>query len=119
MPAFLHCPGVQRAHQYPCDHQPLGDAPASNRGVGAVIEILQSGNEMLREAGYSAEPVRIGSRDALVFESDTVLRSEEHTSELQSLMRISYAVFCLKKKNTQNRQAKTTSQFSTTLYDTG
>src|SRR3546814_9287570 len=30
----------------------------------------------------------------------TELRSEEHTSELQSLMRISYAVFCLKKKNT-------------------
>src|SRR3546814_6547369 len=29
-------------------------------------------------------------------------RSEEHTSELQSLMRISYAVFCLKKKNTKN-----------------
>src|SRR3546814_6665000 len=31
--------------------------------------------------------------------ADTVSRSEEHTSELQSLMRISYAVFCLKKKN--------------------
>src|SRR3546814_1363709 len=30
-------------------------------------------------------------------------RSEEHTSELQSLMRISYAVFCLKKKNNQQR----------------
>src|SRR3546814_8511370 len=30
------------------------------------------------------------------------LRSDEHTSELQSLMRISYAVFCLKKKNTQS-----------------
>src|SRR3546814_8684548 len=30
-------------------------------------------------------------------------RSEEHTSELQSLMRISYAVFCLKKKNTKNK----------------
>src|SRR3546814_3485981 len=29
------------------------------------------------------------------------MRSEEHTSELQSLMRISYAVFCLKKQNTQ------------------
>src|SRR3546814_1700736 len=29
-------------------------------------------------------------------------RSEEHTSELQSLMRISYAVFCLKKKNDKN-----------------
>src|SRR3546814_9142130 len=34
------------------------------------------------------------------------IRSEEHTSELQSLMRISYAVFCLKKKkNTQNAKA--------------
>src|SRR3546814_5331831 len=32
-----------------------------------------------------------------------VFRSEEHTSELQSLMRISYAVFCLKKKKTQQR----------------
>src|SRR3546814_9918069 len=31
---------------------------------------------------------------------DTIDRSEEHTSELQSLMRISYAVFCLKKKKT-------------------
>src|SRR3546814_10605350 len=31
-------------------------------------------------------------------------RSEEHTSELQSLMRISYAVFCLKKKNTTTKQ---------------
>src|SRR3546814_11902676 len=30
-----------------------------------------------------------------------ILRSEEHTSELQSLMRISYAVFCLKKKKTK------------------
>src|SRR3546814_10080291 len=33
-----------------------------------------------------------------------VQRSEEHTSELQSLMRISYAVFCLKKKNTNHKQ---------------
>src|SRR3546814_1605072 len=31
-----------------------------------------------------------------------LVRSEEHTSELQSLMRISYAVFCLKKQNTTN-----------------
>src|SRR3546814_6400728 len=33
-------------------------------------------------------------------------RSEEHTSELQSLMRISYAVFCLKKKKTNNQKHK-------------
>src|SRR3546814_2874686 len=35
-------------------------------------------------------------------------RSEEHTSELQSLMRISYAVFCLKKKRTANVKTTTT-----------
>src|SRR3546814_5230743 len=35
-------------------------------------------------------------------------RSEEHTSELQSLMRISYAVFCLKKKHLNNTTTKTT-----------
>src|SRR3546814_5232168 len=40
---------------------------------------------------------RTWSRGRLV--SHAWLRSEEHTSELQSLMRISYAVFCLKKKN--------------------
>src|SRR3546814_10344551 len=33
-----------------------------------------------------------------------VVRSEEHTSELQSLMRLSYAVFCLKKKNKKHHQ---------------
>src|SRR3546814_6087784 len=36
-----------------------------------------------------------------------IVRSEEHTSELQSLMRISYAVFCLKKKNPQHPQPTT------------
>src|SRR3546814_6651974 len=42
-------------------------------------------------AGAARAEVPAGRRDC---------RSEEHTSELQSLMRISYAVFCLKKKNT-------------------
>src|SRR3546814_8656867 len=35
------------------------------------------------------------------------IRSEEHTSELQSLMRNSYAVFCLQKKNKMHKQTKT------------
>src|SRR3546814_4227971 len=35
-----------------------------------------------------------------------VVRSEEHTSELQSLMRISYAVFCLKKKTQKNKKTE-------------
>src|SRR3546814_5544079 len=38
---------------------------------------------------------------------DQLVRSEEHTSELQSLMRISYAVFCLKKKTITNRYPTT------------
>src|SRR3546814_5849987 len=42
-----------------------------------------------RDRAVGATPVRSGCRSP---------RSEEHTSELQSLMRISYAVFCLKKK---------------------
>src|SRR3546814_2068428 len=43
--------------------------------------------------------------------SQAELRSEEHTSELQSLMRISYAVFCLKKKNNwQKKRQKDHSQ---------
>src|SRR3546814_7951624 len=40
------------------------------------------------------------------------LRSEEHTSELQSLMRISYAVFCLKKKKTQTNNSKQDAQYN-------
>src|SRR3546814_7486911 len=47
----------------------------------------QSNPMLAKQAGYS-DAVRPFS-----------IRSEEHTSELQSLMRISYAVFCLKKKN--------------------
>src|SRR3546814_6044727 len=47
------------------------------------------------------EPVVVARGERLQRLADGVqVRSEEHTSELQSLMRISYAVFCLKKKNT-------------------
>src|SRR3546814_10545022 len=61
--------------------------------------------------GAMAEAVRdVVARDDEVFagvvapaHDDVRVRSEEHTSELQSLMRISYAVFCLKKKRTQTR----------------
>src|SRR3546814_5745771 len=41
------------------------------------------------------------------FPENQIYRSEEHTSELQSLMRISYAVFCLKKKKKQKQKTKT------------
>src|SRR3546814_5885456 len=53
--------------------------------------------------GLAAAP-RLGRRTALTVPLLPPPRSEEHTSELQSLMRISYAVFCLKKKKTKSEQ---------------
>src|SRR3546814_4194541 len=46
----------------------------------------------------------------------TDFRSEEHTSELQSLMRISYAVFCLKNK-INNTHTKSNTTYTTTLHN--
>src|SRR3546814_1835423 len=45
-------------------------------------------------------------------------RSEEHTSELQSLMRISYAVFCLKKKKQHNKNTTEIAQFIVIITNT-
>src|SRR3546814_1379824 len=49
--------------------------------------------------GLAAATLRLSTSFAVEPLVAAPLRSEEHTSELQSLMRISYAVFCLKKKN--------------------
>src|SRR3546814_4977187 len=59
--------------------------------VGIMVEIFQSGTVSGRDlkCRFSVPP-----KDATITVAKT--RSEEHTSELQSLMRISYAVFCLK-----------------------
>src|SRR3546814_5003299 len=62
----------------------------------------QSGRLGRRGQGRNRRPVGIGGQHALAG------RSEEHTSELQSLMRISYAVFCLKKKKKTHRKTKVT-----------
>src|SRR3546814_10074899 len=56
-------------------------------GIGKLVDI----DHGIGGISCGVRGVCCGIRDAL--------RSEEHTSELQSLMRISYAVFCLKKKN--------------------
>src|SRR3546814_5067558 len=48
---------------------------------------------------YSGPVVHVLDASRAVGVASTLMRSEEHTSELQSLMRISYAVFCLKQKN--------------------
>src|SRR3546814_2451564 len=68
-------------------------ATQTNRGVGIGLLALA-----LAATGsvYAQAPAVAQKPDATSAES--ISRSEEHTSELQSLMRISYAVFCLKKK---------------------
>src|SRR3546814_2623548 len=66
------------------------------------IEVAAAGRLHLGHDVDGAEPggrLPVLQRQA---RAELALRSEEHTSELQSLMRISYAVFCLKKKNKQN-----------------
>src|SRR3546814_10886782 len=76
---------------------PGGAAVATAAGVKAI------GNAHVNRAAnaeYQPETNRV-IPSVWVSGSRVDGRSEEHTSELQSLMRISYAVFCLKKKNTQ------------------
>src|SRR3546814_6472055 len=62
---------------------------------GIMITTLPGAHAM--QPGSAGRPF-FGVRPQLV-DAEGGVRSEEHTSELQSLMRISYAVFCLKKKN--------------------
>src|SRR3546814_1166613 len=63
-------------------------------------------------AGYEQDEnsEALATVDGLVDELTAGRRSEEHTSELQSLMRISYAVFCLKKKIQKNNQNSSTNR---------
>src|SRR3546814_8620637 len=56
------------------------------------------------DSGLKAE--KLMDVDEVLASAREAKRSEEHTSELQSLMRISYAVFCLKKKNIKHTQIK-------------
>src|SRR3546814_8384743 len=99
--------------------------------IGAIQPLLAAGEQGAKMAGamlkFALEPFNVSrDLDAIIDEfvenapeiaaamgdqgngeETAAIRSEEHTSELQSLMRISYAVFCLKKKNnnTNNRKS--------------
>src|SRR3546814_3370926 len=78
----------QRKEAIMSDHEPLDWlhllSHAQALFPGAVIEVILTPDEIIH-----------------------IDRSEEHTSELQSLMRISYAVFCLKKKNIRTLTSQT------------
>src|SRR3546814_10296815 len=73
-------------------HRPSHLSLCTCLGVPAAVCAAVHGIEGVAQ-GYFADPAR-----HRIIEDRGIDRSEEHTSELQSLMRISYAVFCLKKK---------------------
>src|SRR3546814_6543125 len=84
-------------------HQPEMHAPRRGRIIAEhripIAPLLVAERGAVAAVRRAHAPLRIGPEQ----------RSEEHTSELQSLMRISYAVFCLKKKtkiNNKHTQAK-------------
>src|SRR3546814_3760482 len=66
--------------------------------AGGLSEDIQGLFLLIARAALDQAPCPSDAEVARVCGSRSTGRSEEHTSELQSLMRISYAVFCLKKK---------------------
>src|SRR3546814_9495709 len=84
-------------------HVAAGEAMVAEQGEGAQVF-----HQTVAERAVELQPVAVRPHAAMAQQVARVLvreqilagRTEEHTSELQSLMRISYAVFCSKKKNT-------------------
>src|SRR3546814_3751942 len=101
-------PAIALAIRWCEDHLPAPTDPVLVHGDYRMVNIMVDVAKE-REGGLAAvldwELAHLGDgHEDLAFGCMTVWRfgqrSEEHTSELQSLMRISYAVFCLRKKNT-------------------
>src|SRR3546814_6180832 len=95
LPGNAHCPRARLQAHRRAD-PPAG--PAGGVATAAAVAGAWRGESALARRSRAAD-----------------YRSEEHTSELQSLMRISYAVFCLKKKNlpTHTKQPDKTQHHST------
>src|SRR3546814_7925960 len=87
---FVEPVRIKAGHEFWVQNQTTLDRVAKSYGVPPSIIVAIIGVETI----YGRNTGNFRVLDALA-------RSEEHTSELQTLMRISYAVFCLKKKITQ------------------
>src|SRR3546814_8987657 len=86
------------------------DEPTAAMDAAAEAEIFSHFRALMQNRiaiviSHRFSTVRMADQ-IVVIDQGRIVRSEEHTSELQSLMRISYAVFCLKKKNNTKRQTQ-------------
>src|SRR3546814_8176237 len=80
-----------------------GTKNASSWAMRAWLALREAGVVFEEEVVDIRRPQRFANLDRIgAFSPPAMVRSEEHTSELQSLMRISYAVFCLKKTTNTN-----------------
>src|SRR3546814_6290676 len=93
---------------------------AARRNASRNLSSLLSPSDLTVAASFSRTSSRKASRSSstgtpcAVTTGAAASRSEEHTSELQSLMRISYAVFCLKKKTNTTIQTYTIQKYYAT-----
>src|SRR3546814_4102953 len=91
-----------RASQHIAETLKVGDSVQVEGPYGSAHLRPDDDSPLVLVAGSSGlAPAKSIARTALMMQPD---RSEEHTSELQSLMRNSYAVFCLKKKTNRYRK---------------
>src|SRR3546814_7332695 len=102
------CEGHRNARAaFPAGKRPLPFVERRRSGRVAGLALSQQGVDRFGAVGAAklfadravAEQARYPRQRLQVIGAGCLRRSEEHTSEIQSLMRISYAVFCLKKKN--------------------
>src|SRR3546814_2984877 len=87
----IHRFGERQRRAVDTRHRERAAAEDQHRPFGALERVEHRLRQLRDQRGIVAEPFDLVGQ-----------RSEEHTSELQSLMRISYAVFCLKKKKILN-----------------
>src|SRR3546814_1030743 len=86
-------------------------------GLNVTFQIAKGGVDVAKQVGAGNAVVGGGIGDTSIIVRPNG-RSEEHTSELQSLMRISYAVFCLKKKNISTTKTMKNTTYITIRYHT-
>src|SRR3546814_7052672 len=90
------------------DHPP----PQRNRPAARARRIGDEDLRLRHSSRVCSRLLPIGTIQCPLDDALGGMRSEEHTSELQSLMRISYAVFCLKKKKKQSQNSITLNNFT-------